>query len=1836
MRKQAEVNLSALIESTKDLIWSVDLSFGLVTFNGAVQRSIEENLGRQVLAGMHPVDLVPPEEAGFWTAIYERALSQGSFRIELPYPGKRTYELALSPIEVNGKKMGISVFGKDITDKKAAEKALQEAEKKYRTIFDGALEGMFQTSPEAKVLIVNPALARMLGYDSPEDLLSNVRNAIEDVWVDAEEHAQFTKKIMESGTVRGFEARFRRKDGAIIWCSLSCRRVCGRGGELLYIEGFLEGISERKAAETALQETERKYRAIFDGALEGMFQTSVEGIPLAANRALAKMLGYDSPEDFLSSVKDVGESIWASPSDRVEMLRRLEVAGATLGFECQLKRKDKTEFWVSLSCRKVCGPDGRVLNLEGFIEDITERKQASLALSESEARFRKFFEENGSVMLLVEPSTGEIVAANRKAIEFYGYPKEQLIGMFTYQISLSPPEEIARDRQRALRRESACFHYRHKLASGEVRDIEMYSSPFEVDGRQILYAIIHDVTERNRSALALTESEARFRRLFEENGSVMVVVDPASGEIRSANRAAINYYGYTQEALIGMSVDRINTLPAEEVALRRRQALREERTRFNFRHRLASGEVRDVEVYSSPMTVDGRQLLFSVVHDVTERKRAEEALRESLESLEEAQTIGGLGIYSLDIATGVWTSSSVLDELFGIGKDYDHTVAGWTLLIHPDDEQSMASYFANEVVGKGKPFDREYRIIRKTDKAVRWLHGQGKLDFDAQGQPTRMHGVIKDITQRKQSETELRNSEERFRSTFEQAAVGILHTALDGQILRCNERFAEIIGYPLDEIPGMSFQQITLPEDVSESVGMLKQMLDGKTSRAGWEKRYVRKDRSLTWVKLTASIQRDDEGLPLHFIVVVEDINDRKAAEERLAAAREALQASETRYRTAFETSQDSISINRLDDGLYIDASPSFLKIMGYTREEVVGHTSLELRIWVNPSERAFMVETLREKGMIQNLESQLRKKDGTIFWGLSSATRIMLDGIPCLLAVIRDITASKAAAEALRTSEERYRSAFQTSLDGVSITHLDDGRYVDVNQAFLRIFGYRREEVIGKTSKELHIWADPDDRRKFVDVLRRDSVCENLELRAQRKGGQKFWVLASASVIELNGVSCVHFAIRDISAAKAAAEALRTTEERYRTAFQTSHDGISISHLESGLYVDINHAFLRTFGYKREEVIGRTSLELNVWADPDDRRKMVEVLQRDSVCENLEVRFQRKSGQMFWVLVSASVIMLDGISCVLFVIRDISAAKAASERLASTLEALRTSEVRYRTAFETSLDSININRLNDGAYVEVNKAFLDVVGYERHEVIGRTPMELGVWNDPHDQENLLEILRQDSHCRDFEAQFKRKNGEIFWGLMSAALIEVEGVPCVLTMTRDISNAKLAEDKIRNLAFYDPLTGLPNRRLLMERLQQALAASTRTSNMRVLMFVDLDNFKNLNDTLGHQAGDLLLQEIARRLTSCVRDSDTVARLGGDEFVVLLEGLSETAQDAASQAKAVAEKILAAIRQPYELDGRESFSTSSIGITVFGNQRESTNEVMQQADIAMYQAKAAGRNTLRFFAPALQAAVNARAAMEDALRQALKADQFLLYYQPQVDSGRLVGAEALVRWEHPGRGVLLPGEFISLAEETGLILQLGTWVLETACNQIASWAERKETAHIKLAVNISARQFRQPDFVEQVLIVLERTGANPQNLQLELTESMLVDNVQEVIGIMAELKSHGVRFSLDDFGTGYSSLSYLKHLPLDQLKIDRSFVRDMLTDASSGAIAQTLISLGKAMGLSVIAEGVETQEQMGFLAGLGCRTYQGFLFDRPLPLEEFQLKWMSSSNHGNRT
>jgi diguanylate cyclase (GGDEF)-like protein/PAS domain S-box-containing protein len=475
------------------------------------------------------------------------------------------------------------------------------------------------------------------------------------------------------------------------------------------------------------------------------------------------------------------------------------------------------------------------------------------------------------------------------------------------------------------------------------------------------------------------------------------------------------------------------------------------------------------------------------------------------------------------------------------------------------------------------------------------------------------------------------------------------------------------------------------------------------------------------------------------------------------------------------------------------------------------------------------------------------------------------------------------------------------------------------------------------------------------------------------------------------------------------------------------------------------------------------------------------------------------------------------------------------------------------------------------------------------------------------------------------ELMLKRRDGTQFWAHLRVSQLDpAQPQAGCIWVIEDISARKAVEDEVNRLAFYDPLTQLPNRRLLRDRLAQALAASARSGMHGALIFIDLDNFKGLNDTLGHARGDQLLKLVGQRLTHCVRESDTVARLGGDEFVVIVQDLGARLDECATQAEAVGEKILGALNQPYPLDSHVRHSTPSIGITLFADDRDSVDDLLKEADMAMYQAKTAGRNTLRFFDADMQAMLVHRAALEEDMRESMRLSHFLLHYQPQVvGSGRITGAEVLLRWPHPQRGLVPPAEFIPLAEDTNLITALGHWVLETACKTLADWSAQDDLKHLSVSVNVSARQFRQPHFVAEVMTILERSGADPHRLKLELTESLLVDDVEDIIVKMSALQSRGVGFSLDDFGTGYSSLSHLKRLPLDQLKIDQGFVRDILTDPNDLAIARMVVALADSLGLVVIAEGVELAAQRELLAQIGCDAYQGYLFSRPLPREQFE-------------
>jgi diguanylate cyclase (GGDEF)-like protein/PAS domain S-box-containing protein len=694
--------------------------------------------------------------------------------------------------------------------------------------------------------------------------------------------------------------------------------------------------------------------------------------------------------------------------------------------------------------------------------------------------------------------------------------------------------------------------------------------------------------------------------------------------------------------------------------------------------------------------------------------------------------------------------------------------------------------------------------------------------------------------------------------------------------------------------------------------------------------------------------------------------------------------------------------------------------------------------------------------------------------------------------------------------------------------------------------------------------------------------------------------------------------------------ETLKDIEERLRLAIRAGNVGLWSWDLVTNK-VQFSPEWKRQIGYEAHEI----SDDFSEWQSrvhPDDLDWMLNTvrsyIEKPWPDYKVEFRFRHKDGSYRSILTQAALEYdVDGKP-----MRMLGSHIDVTERK-MTQAALVESEEQYRLLISAMAEGVTLQDENS-KIIAFNKSAERILGLTSDQLLGRTSLDprwYSIHEDgspfPGETHPVVMTLKTGLPQSDVIMGIHKPNGDLTWISVNVQPVFKEGhvTPYrVVATMHDITEHKFAEEKIQHLAFYDYLTDLPNRLLLLDRLKQVLASSSRSGRKGGLLFIDLDNFKNLNDTLGHDMGDVLLKQVTRRLESCVREGDTVSRLGGDEFVVMLVDLSEQALEAAAQTEVIGEKILVALSQPYQLDKNTYRCTASIGVTLFSGNQHATDDLMKQADIAMYQAKKAGRNALRFFDRQMQENISARVSLEGELHNAVEFQQFHLYYQVQVDSShRPLGAEALIRWVHPARGLVLPDQFIPLAEETGLILSIGKWVLDTACAQIKAWEQDVLTRDLVLAINVSAKQFHQSDFVAQVQDAIQHHDIDPKLLKLELTESIMLEEIKGSIANMNVLNEIGVLFSMDDFGTGYSSLQYLRQLPLDQLKIPLSFVRDITTNINDESIVRTIIAMAHGLNMSVIAEGVETEEQRQLLLKNGCTHYQGYLFGRPVPIEQFE-------------
>ncbi len=952
-------------------------------------------------------------------------------------------------------------------------------------------------------------------------------------------------------------------------------------------------------------------------------------------------------------------------------------------------------------------------------------------------------------------------------------------------------------------------------------------------------------------------------------------------------------------------------------------------------------------------------------------------------------------------------------------------------------------------------------------------------------------------------------------------------------------------------------------------------------------------------------------------LIIVIRVNRQLSSEiTRRMELEQQLRSSEYHYRGMVESLSAIAWEANPEDYCYNYVSPQAESLLGYPL-----HQWKEPGFWqsiVHPQDLQKTEALCREaasSGNDHSVDYRVISADGRTLWIRDIVSLIKQGRKSVMRGLMIDISETKQTEEALRLSEGKFASVFAQCPDILVIASLVDGAVLEANTAFVDQIGFPVADIIGRTPTELDIWGIPGIGPGILERLQKGSI-RNLEMPFRRKDGRMFSGLVSAEPFDLDSTPAVVVVVRDITQLKQAQQELQMSEEKFAKSFHSSPDGLLITRQRDGMLVEVNEGFSRITGHESSTSLDQSVIDLGIWANLDERSKLLEQLNREGFVRDFRSHIRHKDGQIRLCEISSRPLLIGGEACMLTIARDITERHQMQEKLQLAA-----------TVFESTAEGVLITdtrqRIN-----AVNRAFSEITGYSEQEALGQTPSLMA--SGLHDSAFYAAMwyqLTAEGHWQG-EITNRRKNGEVYpsWLTISAVRNREQFITHFVAVFADISSLKHAQARLDYQAHHDPLTGLPNRTLFENRLQAALLHSMESDSLGAVLFLDLDRFKHINDSLGHPVGDLLLKGIAQRLKETLRDIDTVARLGGDEFIILLPGLLH-----ASDAETIAAKLLACFTAPFQAGEHEFFMSASIGSCLFPTDGHDVATVVKNADAAMYRSKAKGRNRVESYTQDLTSQASARIALEHELRRAIERNEFSLCYQPKISllSQQLVGAEALLRWTHPTFGEVPPEHFIPLAEENGMILQIGDWVLERACLQLYEW-NKLYAPFGALSVNLAGAQLRQPNLLARIEQLLSDHNLAPDCLQLEITENFIMSQAEEALAVLHKLKTLGVQLAIDDFGTGYSSLSYLKRLPLDILKIDQSFVRSLPDDPHDVAIVRAIIALGRSMQLTVIAEGVENNEQQQFLANEGCEQIQGYIVSLPLPPDEFSSKFLRTT------
>jgi diguanylate cyclase (GGDEF)-like protein/PAS domain S-box-containing protein len=1802
--QESEIRKRAIVESALDPIITIDHEGYILEFNAAAEQTF--GYTRDDAIGSLMADLLMPEESRHACLQgLERHLQTGESsvlgqRIErnaMRADGMMIdVEMAVTRIDVDDRDFPIfTAYLRDITDRKKAEASLLL----YKHIADAVGESVVASDMDRKIFYANPTAERELGWSIDELHGLDVRDIIptpeyrdRSTWIGAE--------VRKTGERISGEFVLRRKTGDAFPALVTLAPIFGEKRELVGTIGIYTDISELKQTEKDL----RFHKHAIDAVGQAVIANDLDRHITYMNPAAEELLGWQA-EEVLG--RDFNEIVPADAfRNTVREIGRRARQGETWNGEFCLRHRDGREIPALSSVRPVFGEDGEIIGVIGAHSDLTEIKE-----TEREIRLYKHLTDFTGQALVANDIDRRIIYWNQAAERMFGWTQEEVLGRDFYDVASTDATRDQMPKIGAQVREGHSWSGEFLLSrkSGESFPILMDISPvLDEDGNptQIIGAYT-EITELKR-----TEQEIRFFKHTVDAIAEAVVATSLDGEITYLNRAAERMLGWSADELIGREL--LTTIPDPAMHENAQEISRYVRTGHHwfgeFGLRRKDGSMFPALVSIAPVTDDAGETsgIISVYTDISELKHAEEDLRfhkHIVDAVGQAVVVSdtaGYITYWNKAAENLyeWTAEEALGQLV------------FEVLAAPHDTERAQSI--TETVARGETWAGESPVKKKDGTEFSAYFTVSPIR-NSEGEIVGIIGVSHDISEQKEYERQI----EFHKIMLDAVGQTIVTTDMNRVITYWSKGAEEALGWTAEEVLGRPIAEIAPAAHLREEAGKLHARVREGNSWQG-EFPIRRKDGSTFPAVVTlAPVNLADQGT-VGVIGVYTDVSELKETAEELRlhkhmldAVGQAVCATDENYRVTYW--------NR-----------AAREMFGYTPSEAIGMHLLDFRPDEVHQETTDILQIVEQTGTWTG-EVPLYHKDGTEIAALVSISPISGTsgkqmGITVAMA---DISARKRIEEDLKDSHEQITEILESMGDG--FFSLDaDWRFTYINRQGERFLYRSRTELLGR-----NVWDEfPDDQqRAFFDMYWHTFQTGQPTTFIEYSPGLDSWfeVQAFRSRDQLS----VFF--RDITQRREREIALREAEHRYRTL---------VEQLPAMTYIaePDNVSHITYVSPQIEHMLGYTPEEWNkdpdTWSEhihPDDHALVVandEATIREGREQfRLEYRLRAADGSYRWVRDTATLIRdIDGNpSYWQGISYDITEEKR-------TERAIRENEQRFRSLFENHPDAV-FSIDSSGRILSANPAFTTMTGYSLTRRSDFYFVDIVLVEDQgRVQERFTET--HNGTPQDLRAGIINLDGRrLELNLTTIPIIVDNDIVGVHVVAQDVTVHQELENQLAHQAFHDALTGLPNRNLFQNRLRDRIEIARRHTNRFAVLFFDLDDFKVINDSLGHSAGDQLLIEVSRRVQTCIRGTDLLARLGGDEFTLLLENV-----DGPDEAVAIAKRIAEVLDDPFNLDGHELFATTSIGIAIGDQSTASPDDILRNADLAMYEAKNAGKDRYTIFEPSMNSRAWLRLTLEAEIRQGLPQNEFELYYQPIIDleSGEIDGVEALVRWNHPERGFLTPNEFISVAEESGLILPLGLWIIHDATKTLRAWQSlMPDGKPLRLSLNLSPKQYQHHRLVEELTATLTSVDFDPHLITLEITESVAMDDSSETIGTLKQLKDVGVTMALDDFGTGFSALSYLRRFPIDIIKIDQSFVAGLETDLEDTNIVRAVMAASLAMDLKVTAEGIETRQQLAILKEHGCQFGQGYLFARALSAVEMEqllragnLSWQALINEAAAT